>query len=200
MNATRTCSVDRCNGAHYARTFCRPHYRRFLKYGDPVGTPRPRKSQKPEERFWQKVTPTGFCWIWTGTKSGEGYGKFKPHSGRSSHWAHRYAYELLVGAIPEGMHLDHLCRNRACVNPDHIEPVSMAENIRRGFSPSARNGRKTHCKRGHEFTPENTWVVYRGSWEERRCRACQRLWLAKYRAKKNGDAKRHAELVEALGL
>lgn len=84
--------------------------------------------------------------------------------------SHRVVYEALVGPIPDGMVLDHLCRNRACVNPKHCEPVSMRENNRRGLTPAGENARKTHCQNGHEFTPENT-AVYSG---HRMCRICNR--------------------------
>lgn len=89
--------------------------------------------------------------------------------------AHRVIYEELRGPIPAGLMLDHLCAStnglRSCVNPWHMEPVSLKENIRRGTSPSAKNAAKTHCKRGHEFTPESTYVVL-GKW--RRCKLCRK--------------------------
>lgn len=116
------------------------------------------------------------CWVWTGAKSGrpgEEYGRIwagkrSPNGHPSPTPAHRVSYELFVAPIPDGLEIDHLCRVHLCVNPRHLEPVTYEENQRRGQSPMANQARQTHCKRGHEFTPENTYVW--GSY--RRCRRC----------------------------
>jgi hypothetical protein len=90
--------------------------------------------------------------------------------------AHRVTYEALVGSIPDGLDLDHLCRNRGCCNPEHLEPVTKAENLLRGEGVCAKNARKTHCSRGHEFTPENTIVRPNG----RACRLCKTASNARF--------------------
>lgn len=127
-----------------------------------------RRNRPLEERFWERVdknAPNG-CWVWVAGKIPAGYGSL------GGVRAHRFAYELLVGPIPAGLELDHLCRNRACVNPAHLEPVTHHENILRGQSPAAKNAGKTHCVRGHEYSDENTYVQSDGS---RRCRKCARI-------------------------
>jgi hypothetical protein len=124
-------------------------------------------------RFWAKVEKTSTCWLWTAARIASGYGHFHVarNGQRRALKAHRVAFELLKGPIPDGMCLDHLCRIRECVNPDHLEVVTGATNTLRGISSPAINARKTHCHRGHEFTTENTYIEA-GS---RRCRACRRL-------------------------
>jgi hypothetical protein len=124
----------------------------------------PNADERAAARFWPKVQPTGFCWDWAASKNEKGYGMFWLNSKHSK--AHRVAYELLVGPIPDGMELDHLCRNRACVNPDHLEPVTHAENMAR-----SRAARK-HCPHGHEYTEENSWFDKTG--EKRMCRTCMK--------------------------
>lgn len=123
----RICTVAGCDRKFYARGLCANHYARWRAHGDPlVCLTGPGSEQL---RFWAKVDAEGDCWVWTGALSDTGYGSFAPAGKAKS--AHRFAYESLVGPIPVGLQLDHLCRNRACVNPDHLEPVSATENTRR---------------------------------------------------------------------
>lgn len=120
--------------------------------------------------FWAKVNQDGpnGCWVWQGRITPAGYGMI--FYKRRSFYSHRVSYELHKGAIPAGLHVDHLCRNRACCNPAHLEPVTCRENIHRSpIAVAALNAEKTHCSRGHEFTEANTILEARG---QRSCRTC----------------------------
>lgn len=119
------------------------------------------------DRLRERTTYAGECWVWGGYLNQAGYGRISVNGQHKR--THRVAYELLVGPIPEGLHLDHLCRNRACWNPEHLEPVTNAENILRGTAPSAENARKSHCPKGHPYDEANTLIRPNG---RRRCRAC----------------------------
>lgn len=112
-------------------------------------------------KFWSKVAVGKFddCWEWNGSISKTGYGMTCQTALPSQH-AHRSSYELLVGKIPKGLVIDHLCRNRRCVNPNHMEPVTSVENVMRGKSQAALNVYKTHCIRGHELSGENLNTRY----------------------------------------
>jgi hypothetical protein len=131
-------------------------------------------------RFWSNVKVEGpntsNCWLWTGYRNTGSYGVFWLDGKTRS--AHRVAYEEMIGPIPDGLVLDHRCRNPGCVNPFHLEPVTPKVNVRRGLGPGlmserlkARYRATTHCKYGHEFTPENTYVSPGG---RRECRPCNR--------------------------
>lgn len=174
-----TCSYEDCTRRRYCRGWCRRHYDRWLRHGDPGICHNPHLPAS--ERFVTKyeIAPTG-CWLWTSVIDGEGYGDF--WDGSKNLDAHRWSYEHHVGAVPPGLHLDHLCRVRHCVNPDHLEPVTAGENVLRGVGPSAVNAAKTHCKRGHPFAGRNLKII--ATTGERRCRECARLRDAGYRERR----------------
>lgn len=122
------------------------------------------------DRFWSKALADGSgCWTWQAAKNKNGYGVVW-QDGKTV-LAHRVSYELSNGPIRTGFTVDHLCRNRSCINPQHLESVTQKVNVLRGQSLAALNAVKTHCKRGHEFTPANT---YQRS-DRRECRACAAL-------------------------
>ena len=138
------------------------------------------------EQHIEPVTESG-CWIWMGTTKDNGYGQFK--------WkykallAHRESYKTYRGQIPGALQVDHLCRVRCCVNPDHLELVSCKENVIRGTGPSATNASKTHCKRGHKFNKANTYYI-KGTNDNRACRICSRIKTRERRtyAKQTSDS------------
>ena len=128
--------------------------------------------------FWSRVEIVGECWLWRGwvrnapLGQGGGYGHFRL-DGRQQR-VHRLAYEYLVGDIPDDLTIDHLCRNRSCVRPDHLEVVTPIENTLRGVSPPSKNRRKSRCVNGHEFTESNTYRPPNNQ-ARRECRACKDL-------------------------
>lgn len=124
------------------------------------------------------------CWIHAGRPGVNGYG-YVSLDGKKR-LIHIVVYNLLVGPVPDGLELDHLCRVPLCANPSHLEPVTHRENILRGIGIAAIHARKTHCIRGHEFTPDNTTVVGGG----RRCRKCHNIRRRKFYAAQSPDEKK----------
>ena len=127
------------------------------------------------------VTESG-CWLWEGNCNPKGYGRFL--DGRKTRMAHRFVYELRKGPIPAGLQLDHLCRVRCCVNPDHLEPVTRRENIIRGISFSAANAAKTSCPYGHPYTPDN---IKKCRTQKRNCLICRREQHKQYMRQRKLD-------------
>lgn len=151
---------------------------RFANFGD-IRLP---------DRFWAKAHPCPMsgCWLWTASLKPKGYGEYH-HEGRVS-YAHRVAFASLVGAIPDGLQLDHLCRTRCCVNPAHLEPVTSGENYRRSpITISAIRRAIEVCRHGHQFSPENTRLSTKNGRTTRVCRACvHRI----YEARRSREAQR----------
>lgn len=136
----------------------------------------------PEDDPRGRVDKSGDCWLWfgAGATNPKQYGRFQPDLGvHRLVNAHRWAYEQANGPVPDGLHLDHLCRNRHCVRPSHLEPVTCRENLLRGETLNAENVKKTHCPSGHEYSAENTAISTDG---RRRCRACDRIRMRTKRA------------------
>ena len=150
-----SCGYLGCTAPLVGLGYCNKHYIRFKTYGF-VG---PDKKSR-QDRFWDFVTKTESCWIWNGSKSKAGYGYYWDNK---HIYAHRFSYEICFGKIRRGLTLDHLCRNTSCVNPEHLEPVTMKENILRGEGWAAKNARKTHCKCGQPLVKTT---------RQRYCRVC----------------------------
>lgn len=130
------------------------------------------------ERFSEKYMPEPMsgCWLWIAAIDPAGYGRIGDR--RKVHYAHRVSYQAHKGPIPAGLDLDHKCRVRSCVNPDHLEAVTHLENIARGDWGGKRNSRKTHCPQGHEYTPENTIVAKPTTRNPfRTCRICRNKYV-----------------------
>lgn len=121
-------------------------------------------------RFLSKIEITGSCWLWKGATL---KGHSQIHYNGKTIYAHRMSYEMFKGEIPEGMQIDHLCRVRHCVNPNHLEVVNNRTNSYRGYSFAGINHRKTHCAKGHEYSEENTTHRKNG---RRVCKQCKKIW------------------------
>jgi len=150
---------------------------------------------EPIDRFAEKVHFAGSgCWEWTGWTNGAAYGKFCADKTTKKAYAHRWLWEQVVSPIPDGLTIDHLCRNTLCVNPDHLEPVTGAVNTARGTAHERLLERQrsiTHCPHGHEYTPENTYRWSGRGGRQRSCKACgrdrQRVRRAKLRREKEAQ-------------
>ncbi len=131
--------------------------------------PKPRPAL---ERFEAMIDRSGECWQWTGSIRPNGYASFYVDNKTTS--AHRFAYTAFIGPIPEGLVIDHLCRNRSCVKPAHLESVPQRQNVLRGASVTAEVVRRNSCVNGHELTEDNVYR-WRGRPDQRMCRACHRV-------------------------
>ena len=178
------CAIYDCDEPVRSRGWCQLHYGRFCHTGKPQGhTPRDRFLRK----LWSNIDvghPAG-CWEWTGSIAKTGYGQISigARGRRRVLGAHRVVYQQLVGPIRSDA-MDHLCRNTICVNPDHLEPVTHAENILRGYGFSAKNARKIACPAGHPYVKAN---LVRGEYG-RKCKVCHAAREAARRASKRKAA------------
>lgn len=173
----RTCSIPACTGKLIARGWCFKHYMRWRRTGTPY---RP----TTEQRFFADVQQSADgCWPWTGTCEERGYGNFYAHN--KTYKAHRWSYEFFRVELPEELELDHLCLNKTCVNPWHLEPVPGIENQRRRYGVYGSDLRL--CMHGHEMTPINTYINPRGV---RCCRTCMRESRRRSRLKRSAILKR----------
>ena len=142
-----------------------------------------------QQRFWRKVEKTGECWRWQGGQNGQGYGRFYLTGGQGCPvylMAHRVAFFLSTGSEGGRECLDHLCRNRGCVRPSHLEEVTRVENTRRGYGCSAINARKVTCPYGHVYGGDNLRIAPNGRVTQRKCRACQRARSQDWSGRKKG--------------
>lgn len=169
------CVIEGCDRLVHRRGVCRTHYMRCWRAQMEWPDWQPAPTIGPEDRFWLKVDKGGDCWLWTASVLPNGYGQFDHTT------AHRRSIEFTTGKpVPAGAVVDHLCRNRLCVNPSHLEVVTQSTNVNRGYAgPISSSMRKewsmdrTHCKHGHELTPDNEYnPPGHPTW--RQCRECRR--------------------------
>lgn len=176
-----SCSIEDCELPKKARGWCRSHYERWKRWGDPLaGRP---VFATIEERFLSHVIASeDGCWRWVSSRTHDGYGTFQIGA-RESVLAHRWSYTHWKGEISAGYHVDHLCRVRECVRPGHLEAVTPKENKRRSDLATGLGQCQTYCVNGHEFTEANTYVGQRGG---RGCRACNAVHVAAYKSRLKG--------------
>jgi hypothetical protein len=186
------CKVADCHIEAHCRGWCKRHYETWRLHGDPLY----RYVRDDLARFWAKVNKDGPiparrpdlgpCWVWAKGLDPDGYAVFRYKGGQR---AHRFIYEQMVKPIPKGLVIDHLCRNRACVRPDHLEVVTSRVNILRGEAPPAINAAREVCSSGHELTDENTYIFPNG---KRACRICRRRWQREWKRRQAGAGARKA--------
>lgn len=176
--AHATCSAEGCVASTVmARGMCAYHYLRWYKRHP--GAAKAITVRPLIERLWEglRVNMESGCWEWQAVRGADGYGRLGVRG--ATVLTHRAMYQLLIGPIPPGLHIDHLCRNRSCCNPFHLDACTHQVNTARSHG----NGSKTHCKNGHEFTPENTYRAP-NTHVRRDCRVCRREAMARLRERR----------------
>lgn len=173
------CTVDGCGKPQTCRGWCDTHYSRWKRTGDVRADkpPKPRTPKSEQDQWLNETAATRSplnpaCWEWPFTRDRAGYG------GHPDGPAHRISYERFIGPIPDGLVIDHLCRNPGCVNPRHLEPVPIATNVMRGVGLGATAARATHCIHGHPWDEQNTYI--RKDNGTRQCRECIKIRLRRY--------------------
>ena len=196
------CMIEGCDDKAGDSGLCGFHRSRRRRYGDPLGGPRYRRRRDAtvEEKFWANINKNGpvpahrpelsSCWVWMLGHYANGYGIVYGSGEGDAHTqyrTHRVAYELCVGPIPEGLEIDHLCLNHGCCNPDHLEAVTHAENGQRAWDTGCQPERLplTHCRRGHEMTPENSY--FRKDCLRGECRECRKMAGERHRLRRKGN-------------
>jgi hypothetical protein len=189
------CMMEDCPDPVRTRGYCNKHYLRLWKYGSPYITHTTYKFELLDRLAAnsQEDPETG-CVVWQLALTKAGYARIEMAPEKRKVFVHRIVYELNVGPIPEGMVIDHLCRNRACINYEHLEVVTIRENTLRGEGASAENAKKIECRNGHEFTDDNIQWVKGKYGPERRCKECTREVRRRGKEKKKG--KERAEKKE----
>lgn len=181
----KACSVTDCDKPSARGRMCSMHASRLYKTGTTdAPQPRPTLLERLMAKVERAVGPLD-CWEWTGFKNKLGYGRFYVDRANGIRQAHRVSYELHVGPIPDGLVIDHLCRNPGCVNPGHLEPVTNAENVRRGDNSDVtrqRHRERRTCAQGHPLFGDNVRIVKRDG--ARACRECARAANRRYRQKR----------------
>jgi hypothetical protein len=180
----KECVIGGCDKSRVsANGLCKVHYQRFFSGKNLFSPIRSCWAGSNESKFLKDVVKTDSCWLWKGNLRSGGYGAFTPRtftktSKAPSGLAHRWAYEHWNGPIPHNLVVNHKCRVRNCVNPEHLNLLSNRENILIGTGASARNAKKTRCAQGHPYSSDNI-IWLRGKW--RRCKICNKIQCAKYK-------------------
>lgn len=170
----KLCSVLNCGRPHHGRGYCRLHAHRDLKHGDPNAVLNQRGMPLKERLLQKAVIQDSGCWVWRGQTNRDGYGMMN-YDGKNRS-VHRLSYSAFRGQPPVGLELDHLCRNRACINPEHLELVTHQENSRRGLL------KKDTCVRGHPLAYPNLYArKMKNGRVSTSCKACQMVRTSKYR-------------------